>query len=242
MQAVQGKTQGDAPMDAASRAGRWLRQQVLLQHAGSAAAQAAFAEHLLQRWRAQGLLGPGAAGAAASPAPGDAAAAAASAGRGPALAPSSAALASGWRNWLAPGRAPWLLPVFGLAGMGVAVWLLLPPGVVQQPGGVGVQPGAADDPAIERGGGSGHTLQVADPSAFAAQLQATLERYQVPVRRLEEAGVIQLQARLPAGSLAPQSKLSAELQALGVQWVPLADGAGRLDVRLRAAPRLEPRP
>lgn len=92
-----------------------------------------------------------------------------------------------WPAWLGlPAAAGWL----SLAGVATLFVMLRP-----------VEPPLDDGLAVLRGAEQAQRLQVADPAAFAAELQALLQAQQLPVRRVDSVGsagaVIQLQAKLP---------------------------------------------
>lgn len=78
---------------------------------------------------------------------------------------------------------------------------------------------------VMRGGEQGIRIVVQDPRALANKISDVLARYQLPMRRLEQGDLIQIQAKVPAGHAA-----RSELLGLGVS----TPSHGRLSLILTA--------
>lgn len=123
----------------------------------------------------------------------------------------------GWPAWL---NLPATAGLLSLAGVATLFIMLRP-----------VEPPPDDGLEVLRGAEQGQQrLQVADPAAFATELQALLQERHLLVRRIDAANgaSIQLQAKLPADAL----QLRQALLARGVQ-VP---AHGRLSLLIEPVP------
>jgi hypothetical protein len=121
-----------------------------------------------------------------------------------------------WPAWLSLPATAGLLSLAGVA----TLFIMLRP----------VEPPLDDGLEVLRGAEQAQRLQVADPAAFATELQALLQAQHLLVRRIDSASgaSIQLQAKLPADA----QQLRQALLARGVQ-VP---AHGRLSLLIEPVP------
>lgn len=167
-------------MTASSRAGAMLHQLVLQAQRDRAEEDDNYAQGLIDRWVATGLIG--------------------SERR---RAPAAGGALLIFRNWLRR-RFHWLgISAFALASLSMGVWVT---GGWQHIGTAVPD----QDAGVMRGAETTLQVTASDPDALALRIGEVLQRSQIPFRRIDlPSGAVQLQAKLPTDAQAARQELTA---------------------------------